>query len=101
MANYRLNYIRFEPTDNTNIVIGIKEIREKIYLDKLAGQINDINRRIDELGYIDIPQDLPDDIRIILENRNAEIEMEKEQLIEKRQQLLTLVEELRANGYNI
>jgi len=94
-------YVRFEPTEDERIVIGIKEIREKIHLDKLLGQIQELEEKINELVPIEIPPTLPSEVRSILEDQADMIEVERERLLEEKAKLEFLVEELRANGYNV
>lgn len=94
-------YIRFESTKSPDIVYGIKESREKIYINKLLEELQEIEKKIDDIVIVEVPQNVSEEVKQVLEMKNDEINLEKEQLLDRKKQIEEIINLLKENGYNI
>jgi len=79
-----MKYTKFILTDDPNIVIGVREVKEEIHLNKLRRELREIDERLKELKTVEVRDDFPDEVRDAVERINVAVEEEKARLIERK-----------------
>ena len=82
-------YAKFIPTDDPDVVIGVKVRKEKIYLKKLKKELEEIDSEIERLrkSILTVPEDIDGELRSMAEERNEQI-AEEIMLLQKRKEFI-------------
>lgn len=88
--------MKYEKTEDPNIIKQIETVESEIHLDKLEKQIADLENQIKNLPELVEIKDYPDDVKAAIEEHNRMIpdKTKLEAQLKEKQELLTLLTRL-------